>query len=106
MKIEFIVCPDAIEDKLESKHGVTVREARQVLLNEPRIRFAEKGHQSGENVYAAFGQAFGGRYLAVFFVYKPQVATAIIISARDMTAKERRQYGLSLIHISEPTRPY
>ena len=44
MKIEFIVCTDAIEDKLESKHGVTVREARQVLLNEPRIRFAEKGH--------------------------------------------------------------
>lgn len=93
MKIDYIVCPDDIEDKLESKHNVTVREARQVLLSNPRIRFAEKGHTKGEDVYAAFGQTFGGRYLAVYFVHKPTTATAIIISARDMSAKERKRYG-------------
>ena len=93
MQIDYIVCPDYIEDKLESRHHVTVREARQVLLSKPRIRFAEKGHIEGNDVYGGFGQTFGGRYLSVFFVYKPETKTAIIISARDMSNKERKAYG-------------
>jgi len=72
---------------------MTVREARQVLLNKPRIRFAETGHIANNDVYAAFGQTFGGRYVVVFFAYKPDTATAIIISARAMSTKERRAYG-------------
>jgi len=63
------------------------------LFSESRIRFAEKGHTAGEDVYAAFGQTFGGRYLSVFFIYKPSIKTAIIISARDMSDKERKAYG-------------
>ncbi len=70
-----------------------MREARQVLLNEPRFRFAEKGHEEGKDVYAAFGQSFGGRYLAIFFIYERDTATAIIISARGMSSKERKGYG-------------
>ena len=93
MKIDFIVCPGNIEAKLETKHKVTFREARQVLLNNPCLRFAEKGYTKGNDVYGAFGQTFAGRYLAVFFVYKPGTATAIIISARDMSKKERKTYG-------------
>ena len=93
MQIDFIVCPEIIEEKLAKKHRVTVREARQALLNNPRIRFAEKGYTEGEDVYAAFGQTFGGRFLSVFFVFKPESKTAIIISARDMSQKERKSYG-------------
>ena len=93
MEIAVIICPDVIEEKLETKHHVTVREARQVLLSAPRIRFGERGHTAGDDVYVAFGRTFGGRYLSVFFVYKPDTATAIIISARDMSQKERRAYG-------------
>jgi uncharacterized DUF497 family protein len=93
MQIDFIICPEHIADKLETKHNVTYREVRQALLNEPRIRFAEKGHIGGNDVYGAFGQTFGGRYLAVFFVYKPDTRTAIIISGRDMSEKERKAYG-------------
>jgi uncharacterized DUF497 family protein len=93
MRIDYIVCPDNIADKIASKHRMTVREARQVLLSKPRIRFAEKGHIANNDVYAAFGQTFSGRYVVVFFVYKPDTATAIIISARDMSPKERRAYG-------------
>ncbi|MEW5718394.1 MAG: BrnT family toxin [Chloroflexota bacterium] len=93
MQIDYIVCPENIEAKLESRHVVTLREARQVLLNSPRIRFAEKGHQPGKDVYVAFGQTFGGRYLSVFFIYEPDAATAVIISARDMSNKERKTYG-------------
>ena len=93
MQIDYIVCPEKIEDKLESTHHVTVKEARQVLLSKPRIRFAEKGYTAGNDVYVAFGQTFGGRYLSIFFVSKPDTKTAIIISARDMSKKERKSYG-------------
>jgi uncharacterized DUF497 family protein len=93
MEIDFIICPEQIEDKLQSKHNVTSSEARQLLLSDPRIRFAEKGHTQGDDVYVAFGQTFGGRYLSVFFIYKPSTKTAVIISARDMTDKERKAYG-------------
>ena len=65
MQIDYIVCPEIIEEKLAKKHHVTLREARQALLNTPRIRFAEKGYTDNEDVYAAFGQTFGGRYLSV-----------------------------------------
>jgi len=93
MRIDFILCPDEIIEKLARKHNVSEQEARQVLLNNPRIRFAENGYIEGEDVYAAFGQTFGNRYLSVFFVYKPDNKTAIIISARDMSQKERKAYG-------------
>ncbi|MDL1912680.1 BrnT family toxin [Chloroflexi bacterium CFX6] len=82
-----------MEEKLTRKHQVSLREARQALLNSPRIRFAEKGYTEGEDVYVAFGQTFGGRYLSVFFIFKPKNSTAIIISARDMSRKERKYYA-------------
>ena len=93
MQIDFIVCPNDIQEKLAKKHKVTLREARQALLNNPRIRFVEKGHIEGEDLYVAFGQTFGGRYLSVFFIFKPSDNTAIIISARDMSQKERKSYA-------------
>jgi uncharacterized DUF497 family protein len=93
VRIENIVCSEQTEAKLESKHNVTLRDARQILFSRPRIRFAENGHRVGEDVYAAFGQTLGGRYLAVFFIYKPARTTAVIISARDMSDKERKAYG-------------
>jgi len=85
--------PRADRGKLESKHGVTCHEARELLVGGPRFRFAEKGHRVGEDVYAAFGRTFAGRYLAVFFIYKPERKTAVVISARDMTERERKTYG-------------
>jgi hypothetical protein len=93
MQIDYIVCPETIEEKLIKKHHVTLREVRQALLNNPRIRFAEKGYTAGEDVYAAFSQTFGGRYLSVFFIFKSNDNTAVIISARDMSQKERKAYA-------------
>jgi uncharacterized DUF497 family protein len=93
VQIENIVCSERTESKLESKHHVTLREARQIFVSDSRIRFAEKGHTAGEDVYVAFGQTLGGRYLSVFFIYKPERRTAVIISARDMSDKERKAYG-------------
>jgi hypothetical protein len=93
MRIETIICYDAVQAKLESKHKVTCGEAREVLMGRRRIRFAENGHTEGEDVYAAFGQTNAGRYLSVFFIYKPITSTAVIISAHAMSNKERATYG-------------
>ncbi len=93
INITHIICTEKIEEKLEVKHGVILKEVRQLLLGKPRVRFAEKGYVRDEDVYAAFGQTFAGRYLAVFFIYKPKQETAIIMSARDMADKERTRYA-------------
>jgi uncharacterized DUF497 family protein len=93
VRIENVVCSQRTEFKLESKHHVTFSEARHILFGKPRIRFVEKGHTSGEDLYAAFGQTLGGRYLSVFFIYKAARKTAVIISARDMSERERKAYG-------------
>ena len=87
---DFIWLPDIV-DKLIVKHRVTQDEAEEIFFNRPRFRFVEAGNRKGENVYAAGGQTDAGRYLIVFFIYKSN-NTALILSARDMDRKERRQY--------------
>jgi uncharacterized DUF497 family protein len=81
-----------VVDKLAVKHHVETYEVEQVLDNKPKIRFVEKGHRKGEDVYLALGKTEAGRYLAVLFIYK-QTGQALVLSARDMATKERRQYG-------------
>ncbi len=69
-----------------------VEEVEQVLFDQPHIRFVEKGHREGENLYAAYGQTVDGRWLIVFFVLKGK-GQVLIISARDMDRKERQLYA-------------
>ncbi len=74
------------------KHQLTESEVRQVLRNKPRIRFYEKGEYEDEHVYGAFGQTDEGRYVVVFYIQKTN-GEALVITARDMTAKEKKRYG-------------
>lgn len=55
MKIKGLIWFDDIIEKLIRKHNVLQSEVREVLENKPHFRFIEKGHRSGENVYAAVG---------------------------------------------------
>ena len=87
---DFIWLPDIIE-KLAVKHRVLQDEVEEVFFNRPQFRFIELGYRTGENVYAAFGQTDTGRYLIVYFIYKP-THMVLIVSARDMDSKERRRY--------------
>ncbi|RMD57354.1 MAG: BrnT family toxin, partial [Nitrospirae bacterium] len=89
MKIKEIIWLVDIVEKLERKHCVNQKEVIDVLENKPKFRFVEKGYRKGEDIYAALGQTYEGRYLIVFFVYKKN-GQALIISARDMTRSERR----------------
>ena len=91
MKIVRIIWLRDILDKLEWKHQVSPVEVEEVFANRPRYRKVARGHVQGEDVYGAFGQTDAGRYLSVFFIKKPNEA-ALVISARDMDAKERRQH--------------
>jgi uncharacterized protein len=92
MKIDGVIWLRDIVDKLARKHEVDPEEVEEALNNRPRIRFVEKGERKGEDVYMALGQTDAGRYLVVLFVYK-KTKEALILSARDMASKERKQYG-------------
>lgn len=92
MKISGLIWLAEIVDKLDWKHQVQQEEVREVFRRQPKYRFVEKGHRRGENVYVAQGRTEAGRYLNVFFVYKSN-QRALILSARNMTAAEKRTYG-------------
>lgn len=92
MQLHEIIWKDRFIDKIEAKHGVSTDEVEEILFGKPHVRRAQKGRVRGEDLYAAYGQTAGGRYLIVFFIRKEQSA-ALPISARDMTDSERRYYG-------------
>ncbi|MCW5851208.1 MAG: BrnT family toxin [Anaerolineae bacterium] len=91
MPIQRVRWLEEIEDKLLVKHNVLAEEVEDVLFGAPYTRFVETGHREGEDLYAAYGRTVGGRYLIVFYLLKPG-SEALIVSARDMDSKERRQY--------------
>jgi uncharacterized DUF497 family protein len=92
MRIEGVIWFRNVVDKLASKHQVETDEVEEVLAGKPKFRFMEKGEREGEDVYLALGQTESGRYLSVLFIYKKS-KEALILSARDMARKERKQYG-------------
>lgn len=88
--VDFIWMPEVI-DKLLVKHQVTQEEVENLFFNKPSFRFIESGHVAGEDVYSASGQGDSGRYLIAFFILKVD-RKALILSARDMDKRERKQY--------------
>ena len=92
MKIEGIIWLRDIVDKLAAKHQVEPYEVEEVFDSRPKFRFVEKGNRTDEDVYLALGRSEAGRYLTILFIYK-KTREALILSARDMARKERRQYG-------------
>lgn len=91
MKISGLIWLAEVVGKLERKHSVQQAEVHEVFVRHPQVRFVEKGHRAGENVYAVLGRTVAGRYLIVFFVRKPN-GRALVLSAREMTDAERRRY--------------
>lgn len=92
MRIAGYIWREDVIDKLAWKHQVQPDEVVEVFMNRPRVERLERGHRPGEDLYVALGQTNAGRYLTVFFVHK-QDDQALIVSAREMTAKERRRYA-------------
>ena len=92
MKITGIIWLRSVVEKLLWKHGVTTDDVEEIFSRSPRYRFIETGDVKGEHLYAALGQTAVGRYLIVFFIHRA-TGEALIVSARDMTKKERRTYA-------------
>lgn len=92
MKISGIIWLRDVVEKLLAKHSVTTDEVEEVFRHAPRFRSIERGDVQGENLYAAMGQTDTGRYLIIYFIYKP-TGDALVISAREMTKGERKSYG-------------
>ena len=98
MEINRIVWLEDIVEKLLWKHNVEEPEVIEVLENKPIFQWKETGYRHGEDVYAAFGRTDARRLLIVFFVYT-QDKRAIIVSAREMTKKERDKYVRKNTHL-------
>ena len=92
MKINGIIWLRNVIDKLLWKHKVTTDEVEEVFNGSPRYRFLERGDVEGEDVYSAMGRTEAGRYLIIYFLHKA-TGEALVITARDMTKKERKFYG-------------
>jgi uncharacterized DUF497 family protein len=92
MRLTGVIWLREVVEKLAWKHNVTTDEVEEALASAHRFRFIERGDVDGEDLYAAMGQTAAGRYLISYFVYKT-TGEALIISARDMTRKEKRFYA-------------
>jgi len=76
--------------KIWSKHGVTPSESEQVFFNNPLVVAADTEHSQKESRHYALGQTDAGRRLFVVFTVRNDLLR--VISARDMSRKERRAY--------------
>jgi uncharacterized protein len=91
LKLSGIIWLEEIVEKIERKHHVTQDEVREILRTWIISDLLRRDNRREENVYSALGQTSTGRYLIVFFVRK-KAGQALPISAREMTASERRRY--------------
>jgi uncharacterized DUF497 family protein len=74
------------------KHGVSNAEAEQAFLNEPFIVADDTLHSQEEVRFQALGRTNTGRLLFVASTLREAETLIHVISARDMDAKERKDY--------------
>lgn len=91
MNIDDFLWIDTYVEKIILKHGIYPEEVEQVFRNRPFIQRAERGHIPGEDVYFCFGETDVDRFLFAVFILKPP-RTALVITAREMTNKEKKRY--------------
>ncbi len=92
MRITECLWIDEFVDKIIGKHSVYPEEVEEMFSRGPLIRKLEGGNVKGEDLYIAFGRTESGRYLNALFILKKD-KRALVISARDMTKRERKRYG-------------
>lgn len=78
------------ESKNWIKHEVSKFEAEQVFFNEPLLVFFDEKHSDEESRYYVLGKTDTERELMVVFTGRGKQIR--VISARDMSKKERKIY--------------
>ena len=78
--------------KSVDRHGVGQAEAEQMFFRQPLIVADDPRHSLGEPRFHALGRTAEGRLLQATFTVRDDGALLRVISARDMSRKERRIY--------------
>ena len=78
--------------KSVDKHDVSQVEAELVFTNEPLLIVEDPSHSQAEPRFHALGVAREGRRLHVTFTVRENSTKIRVISARDMSRKERMRY--------------
>ena len=81
-----IECSYAVADKLATKHGVEVREVEEAVVGAGA--YVKRG---AGGLYHVWGRSDAGRYLAIV-VRNLGGGQARLVTARDMTPRERRRH--------------
>lgn len=90
MKPVGFVWDSGNKDKNWIKHGVTDKECEEVFTDQFLKIAVDPKHSSDEYRFSALGKTNKGRKLTLFFTLRFDLIR--IISARDQSKKERRQY--------------
>jgi uncharacterized DUF497 family protein len=92
-RVEGFEWDDGNARKSGEKHGVSQAEAEQVFFNEPLLIVEDPRHSMHEARLHALGQTDEGRQLHVTFTLRGGARRLRVISARDMSRKERARYA-------------
>ena len=78
--------------KSVEKHGVGRSETEEIFLNEPLLIVEDISHSRSELRFHALGVTNAGRRLHATFTLREGNTKIRVISARDMSRKERDRY--------------
>ncbi len=78
--------------KSVEKHDVSQAEAEQVFFNEPLLMVPDERHSAEERRIHALGRTDDGRLLHTTFTLRHDETKIRVVSARDMSRKERNYY--------------
>lgn len=77
-------------EKNWTKHRVSAAECEQIFFNEPLVAAEDTVHSQAEPRFFALGRSDAGRLLFVVFTMRGTLIR--VISARQMSRKERKVY--------------
>jgi uncharacterized DUF497 family protein len=80
------------ERKSADKHGVSQAEAEQAFFNQPLLVLVDERHSALEPRFHALGRTEVGRRLQITFTLRRDSTLIRVISARDMSTRERIAY--------------
>lgn len=81
---------DGNSEKNWLRHQVSRSECEEVFFNLPLVVHEDREHSEEEDRFLALGQTDTGRLLFVVYTFRGERIR--VISARDMTPRERRWY--------------
>jgi uncharacterized DUF497 family protein len=92
-RVEGCEWDDGNARKSGDKHSVDQAEAEQVFFNEPLLIVKDPRHSAHEARLHALGRTDEGRRLHISFTLRSDGTQIRVISARDLSRKERARYA-------------